>query len=536
VRKIVIVLLIFFAFGVKAQVKEHFNLFTDRDFYTSGETILFNVFVPDNESSEIIKIDLINSQGKIITEVNKKIKEHRADGFLYLTDSLKTGTYLLCTSTNESLEATVKELFICNRFLGLTETTSILQASATIALQEKLLEGVRIDGLNKSYKTREKVNGSINIPLELLSQIKHSLFVSVAEIIPGYSRQTFPMNTDPQKNRLHLNLGIVLEGYAKDSRTGAPFQKGCIMLSIPDTIPWIDYYITGLDGFFSFQLNNYYGRIPVVIQGYDLDKKQLLKINLNHVDSLPTFVPGFEKRILSPDLQTFAVENIEATTLRKIYDSQEINNEPIPSEIKHKYPFYGVPTEIVYPKLFIDLPDFTEISREILPGIKFRAYNRIPTLQILNPATLNYFNDPPLVTVDGVPVRDLNVIKNLGSKDIEKIEICRKERYYGDLVFPGVVAIYLVKPDYKLLPESDELIRLELDALQQGVSLNEMQNLKQNEPDLRKVLLWNPSLNPGQELKFEFSTSDIHGNFKLMVRGKREDGSVIYTEQTFEVK
>jgi len=536
VRRIIVLLLLFIVWGVSAQEKEPANLFTDRDLYTSGETLLFTVCIPGTETTGTIKVNLLNTQGKIISEVSKKIENHQAEGYFYLTDSLKTGTYLLCTTFKNSSLSTIKELFIYNRFTGFSETTSILRPTETVPLIEKAAEGVTIDGLNPSCTSRQKVTGNIHLSNEFLSQLSGSLLLTVAGINPDYSSQTFYKKNSSHINNLKEKEGIILDGYAIHPKSGAPFQNGCIMLSVPDSIPWLDYCMTDENGFFSFKLDNYYGKIPVILQGYDLNKKQLLKIILNRTDSLPHCLPTFERKTLSPALSKYASEDIEATTLRKIYHSQELNFEEIPIVNRHLFPFYGVPTETVYPRLFIDLPDFTEISRELLPGVKFRAYNRIPTIQILNPTTHNFSNDPTLVTVHVFPVRDLNIIKNLGSKEIERIEICRKERFYGDLVFPGVVAIFLYNHDFKLLPESDELIKLALDAVQPGVTLNATINPKRHEPDLRKVLLWKSIHHPEQSLQFEFTTSDIQGLFKLVVRGKRTDGSVVYKEQIFEVK
>ena len=72
-RRIIILLLLFVALMGKAQEKEHFSLFTDRDLYVSGETLLFKVFVPVDDQSGIINIDLVNTNGKIISEISKKI-------------------------------------------------------------------------------------------------------------------------------------------------------------------------------------------------------------------------------------------------------------------------------------------------------------------------------------------------------------------------------------------------------------------------------------------------------------------------------
>lgn len=534
-KRIIIVLLLFWANGGLAQGKEHFTLFTDRDIYTSGETILFNVFVPSGEGSAMININLINTRGKIICSVNKKISNDQANGFIYLPDSMKTDTYLLCSSTRENPALTVKELLICNRFAGLIETTTVLRAKDITLLVEKPADELKLEGISKSYKAREKVKTTLRLPANFLANIKDQLFVAVVESTPGYNSQTFHMTSGLKNQDIIEKEGVVVEGYVKDPSTGAPFNKGCIFLSVPDSIPWLDYLITGEDGYFHFQLKDYYGEVPVVVQGFDPEKKKLLKISLNQTDSIKEGVPAYESRAIPIDIQKRIGNSIEATTMRKIFNCQEIFVSNPQLKKRHEYPFYGVPTETVHPALFIDLPDFTEISRELLPGVKFRAFNRAPTLNILNPATLNYFNDPPLVLLNGIPVQDLNVIKNMGSKDIDRIEICRRERFYGDLAFPGVVAIYSSKQVNKILPESDELIKLNLDAIQPDGYLNKAKDHIQNEPDLRKVLLWQPGIKPEETITLDFETSDIKGSYKVIVRGITRDGEVIYNEQFFEV-
>lgn len=535
-RKIIIIWLLFAAFGGKAQEKEHLNLFTDRDCYTTGETILFNVIVPEKEHSGILEVILFNTSGKIITKVNKLVTDHHAAGYLYLPDSLKTGTYLIGTTNGVNPNTTVKEIFATNRFTGLSETTAFLKAKEIFPLAKKPINTLQIDGINAVYHVREHVQAQLRLSPELLAQIIGPLFVTVSEVNPGYNSQLFLMNTGNGRNSPEGNDGIILEGMARDLMTGVPLNNGCIILSIPDSIPTLDYFMTGEDGRFRFQIRNHFGKVPVVVQGYDILKKQLIKINLFHSDSLVRATPAFGATQIPAEMQKGIEKGIEATTLSKIFNRQELNIDNPLTNKRQDYPFYGAPTETIHPNLFIDLPNFTEITRELMIGVKFRAYNRIPTLQMMNPVTRNYFNDQPLVTLDGIPVRDLNVIKSMGSKEIRKIDIVRKERYYGDLGFSGVVGIYSVKPDYKGLAESDDLIKLDLETIQPEVSLVAPQSQKSNDPDLRKVLYWAPAIKPGESVNLDFLTSDILGTFKLTLGGKTTDGTIIGFEQTFEVK
>lgn len=123
----------------------------------------------------------------------------------------------------------------------------------------------------------------------------------------------------------------------------------------------------------------------------------------------------------------------------------------------------------------------------------------------------------------------------MGTKDIDKVEICQNERFYGDLIFPRVVAIYTSKADYTRVPESDDLIKLNLEVIQPRAILNAPLEQPFNDPDLRQVLLWKPSLKPATTIELDFQTSDIRGSFKLIIRGKTLDGSIFYKEQIFEV-
>jgi hypothetical protein len=147
----------------------------------------------------------------------------------------------------------------------------------------------------------------------------------------------------------------------------------------------------------------------------------------------------------------------------------------------------------------------------------------------------NYFEDPPLVLFDGIPTEDLNMIKSLGSADIDKIEIINSERFFGDLSFQGVVAIYSSKADYSKIPESDNLIKLTLDVIQPQAILNFTDAQSESDPDFRQALLWKPSVKPEQTIPIEFQASDIQGTYKLSICGKTKDGSVFNKELTFEV-
>ncbi len=535
-RKFWTILMLLVALGGKSQTKEGFALFTDRDLYTSGENILVKIYAPSVEPAGIINVDLFNQYGHLISAISLEMLNHQANGFIHLQDTLSSGNYMVRTTSRISITQTVKELFISNRFSGMSESISVLRQSGIIPLTENLTPAVQFEGIEKVYKPGEKGHTKIRFRADLLSQIEGNLMVGIAPITPEYQTSTFITESNPKYFRETGNEGIIISGTVTDLQTEKPFNNALVYLTIPDSLPLFKYYTTGENGRFYFQLNNIYGKIPVVLQCVDKEKKRLLKITLSPSDNLTNAVPSGDSRNFSPGIKKSVAKNVESLNFRKIFGLQELNIQAAPAKKADPYPFYGIPTRVVRPKQFIDLLNFAEISRELLPQVKFRTYNRIPTLQLFNFQRNTYFNEQPLVLLNGIPVTDLNVIKEMGTREIDRIDICQTERFFGNQCFQGVVAIYSTNVDNSRLPESNDLIKLNFDAIQPSAILTTPPENSSKIPDLRQVLLWKPSLKPENTIEMDFQSSDIRGNYRMILRGKNLNGQIFYKEQLFEVK
>jgi hypothetical protein len=99
-----------------------------------------------------------------------------------------------------------------------------------------------------------------------------------------------------------------------------------------------------------------------------------------------------------------------------------------------------------------------------------------------------------------------------------------------------VVAIYTTKADYSLLPTSDQLIRMDLETIQLKAITAENVISESNIPDLRQLIYWNPLAEPKSAIFIKCNTSAIAGRFKLIVRGRLKNGTLIFAEKQFEVK
>lgn len=537
-RIIISLFLIVVAMTGNTQEKAGFGFYTDRDVYVSGETLFAKIFTPEGNPARIVYLDLVNHYGVRVTGVSLEIKSNQADGFIQLPDSLGSGNYLArayLKNTSGKLKI-LHEIWISNRFDGREKTNEMKRISGLEKIQEEGTGKIEFENIEANYQTNSNIAATIRIDETLLNEIDGNLLISVAQTEPSFDAASFIWSSDQGKEGMTENKGIILSGTVTDKKTMEPAAGITVYLTIPDSVPGFQYYQTRKDGRFYFLLEDYFGAVQAVVQCFGNTPVQRLKIKLDELFADAGTLPEFRQHPICEEFKHNVSRNIDALTFRKIFEQDKIKLVPPAIKEQESSPYYGNPTRTVDPQLFIDLPNFTEISRELLPGVKWRNYNNEPTLQVINNNMHNYFADTPLILIDGIPIRDLNVIKDMGTADIDRVEICQYERYYGDLRFPGVVAIYTTKADYSSLPTSDQLIRMDLETIQVKVATAEHAIQEPTIPDLRQLIYWNPLAEPKNEIFIKCNTSAIAGQFMLIVRGRLKNGTLIFAEKQFEVK
>ncbi len=537
-QKIIFILLIITAISGNAQDKTSLGFFTDRDVYVSGEIVLAKIYSPTNNPSRIVYIDLVNSAGTRISGASIEITSKEANGFLQLPDSLSTGIYLLRAYSKNTVAKLkiIREIWISNRFKGLENVKQLKHISSSQTIQEESTSKINIEGIDSNYPINSNATANIQIDNSLLNEIDGNLLVSVAQTNPSFGSASYKWSSDQGKDGLTEKKGIILSGIITDKKTTTPASGATVYMTIPDSLPGFQYYQTQTDGRFYFKLDKYYGSVQAFIQCFGSSPDQRLKINMDELFAEPGNLPEFSQQAISEEFKNNTTTNIDAVTFQKVFGQEKLKFQTPSKEKLESYPYYGKPSNIIDPHLFIDLPNFTEISRELLPGVKFRNYNNEPSMQVMNAPVRDYFDEMPLILIDGIPVRNLNVIKDMGTQDIKRVEICQSERYYGNLRFPGIVAIYTTKSDYSRIPDSDQFVRLKLEAIQIQAKLAEPEKSEPDVPDLRQTFYWNPSVEPQETLAVNFSTSSILGKFKVVVRGRLKNGTMILAEKQFEVK
>ena len=544
---------------------------TDRAFYIAGEDVFFKIYIINADShklSEISKIAYLilrNSASVPVAKIRFKVDGGIAFGSFFLSDTLSSGLYQLTAFTNwmrNSGEETFfkKEIFVANRFDkelhvldGSPDPSAIQNNSAPPDVKENISMIVIPD--KAEYSRREKINLSLKFP-DNTSGIGADISVSVFEEAPGndnrfsiskyFSKQSidsisqiFP---DLHKVRFLPEMkGEIIQGRIIDRETREAVANSCIFLCAKDTIVNLKYDYSDAHGFFRFLLNDYYNGKDLFFSIKDNTEDKLKIVTDDKFELNNIFNPLKHKA--NQYLKDYMHESQDIVSIQKVY--QATSAKEIKKQFKTGFTcprIYWKPSYSVKPSDFVPLNNFVDISTEILPPqLRIRKHNNIYTANMADENLHIFMDEKPLIYLDGVLIDDVSKIIHLGSDNIKRIEMVCTRYNYGELLFPGILAVFSKKSEIDNIQPLPGSLRIQLEVYHPySVFTAKMYN-KENlltQPDFRQLLYWNPDVIISRENDqiLEFYASDHSGNYIIEIEGISTDGTPISAIAKIRVK
>jgi hypothetical protein len=551
-------------FGQISLVQEKIYVQTDRDIYIAGENLFFKLSGINTQTgkpmiaSKFAYLVLRNENNTIIEGICLKLENSIAFGCIFLPDTLSTGKYQLISYTNcmrnfGGEAFFVKEIFVANRFdrdlLNLQGETgkidTLFSGISLSSLQNSEKEIFTVTPDKKNYAKREKIKLRLNATGIREDEIAN-LSISVHEKVPQYAEDSWINNYSRNSEKrfrkdsiqdcfyLPEINGIVLQGNVKLTENNMPVPTALVFLSSPDTIVNLQIARSDEAGTFHFQLNDYYTGKNLIITLPDtheakieLDNKYDLKIPFksNHEFGSASLIDYLHK-----------CQNI--VQIQKIYKI-ETRQDLKPDALNISKPLVYPPTNnIVYPREFLSLPNFEEISRELLPLLKTRKHGEWYEANLFDMTNSLRFDAEPQIFLDGVPINNINQIMYLGSDQIDKIETVATERYFGDLYFSGIMAVFTLKSEINNIVWQSPKIKAECPSIQPYsiYTIPKISETNRN-PDFRQLLYWDPDifLSVNEEKYIEFTASDNMGDFVIKVEGITSKGTRFSTNTLIHI-
>ncbi len=528
VRRAMLLALVGLVLSVQGSFGRNIFILPDRSWAISGDTIWFLISTAAENQREgnVVHVQLETSGNELIARTMVLIDQGMARGHLVVPNALATGGYWLKAHQKggaipETQSVSARLINVYHRFDEMDTLPESPAISPTnIAPVAELLE-LRVEA--PTVKRREALTIQVDIPAEVRHSLRHLTLSGGYADPAGRPESNFFSHVERIDRHTSLppeNDGFYIEGRVTSEVT-LP-DRVLVLLTVPGSAFHFDYYLTNSNGYFRFKLSKTYGTAELLIRVVSAEDGEFgieLLTPLENAAMLSTTDDSPAPHEFVRQLKSMR----EADQFARIFAGEVDPREPFFSmEPVYPYPFYGRPDRRVIPAEFIDLPNFLEISRELLPAVRFRQRAGGFQLQVLDELERKFFDHSPLRLINGIPVFDDNLLYRFRSSDIAYIDLVYRERIFGDLSFKGIVAIVLNSDDRSWLSEEKNLFVFTVPALQPTIEQS-AQLLKKDQPselpDFRRVLLFETIDKEKAQQEFTINISDLKGTVVVRLEG-----------------
>ena len=545
-----------------------------------GEYVYYSLYCINartNKLSNISSMAYIELVGEDLSTVFKQkmqLKKGRGQGDFFIPVSIPSGNYKLIGYTQWMKNAGQEQLFkddiaIVNPYRTDQEAVLATEVDSTIASNIGINEKSEIqtgkkkkdDGTivlmtdKKQYGQREKV---VLVPRNFKGPLgygNYSISVRKIDTLNRYS----PLDA-ADFSRAYLGVDKTIDKTVNDS-IFLPEQRGelffgkvvqkegnlpaidkTVVISIPGTDFQIRSAITDKDGNFYTYVSKEYTAEAILAQVVD-DAPENYEVTFSKERSLDYSGLDFGNFTISPlDINAIVKRSVNNQIENGYYS---VKPDSILS-INTKDPFDGgVP-------VVIELDDYTRFNtlRETLVEVVDNVWvKKLPngkyTFWVKEDVEIydyTYAGDPPLVLIDGVFVPNHDNLLDFNARTVKRLSILRDPLVMGSKKYHGMVAMETINGDYLETEQAKAIASqsLTLPAPKKNYFRQRYDDTISDYdriPDFRYQLLWEPEVTiQGEEMAYEFYTSDIPGEYEIVLEGFTTYGKPISSRGSFIVE
>jgi TonB-dependent Receptor Plug Domain/CarboxypepD_reg-like domain len=536
-------------------LREKVYLHTDRDYYYPRENIWFKVYmgysmpVLRDTLSRTLYVELVDPQKTILQSKTYRINRGVTWGDFKLADSLQAGEYYLRAYTNWMRNYGDSALFVKSvPILDYAQNLEATEFTPTGNTPADLL--VKVQPNQNEFKKRERVELSIEV-FEGSKPINSQLSVSVVDALASARLPNHGNILDPAALSMPKNLssnsyfdqiehfmerGLSFKGAVKDEKANpAQAEVEIIQGNMENLISMAtddkgEFLVTGLNFTdsmtFAFKPTNKKGKLFKRVEIVKFDPPEFL--------SNPPTVPlkvrkdNALQRIQNSfivDDNTILLNEVEVKAKRIVQESQQ-----------EKTKMYGNADYVVS----------GQNLRATAAGTNFLVslQGKVPGLQVTDNADGSVRvrirggtsslsgNTEPFILVDGVPFPDVASIRAIDPSQVDRVEvITRAVAQFGSRGTNGVIAIYTKSGVSGSSGPPDYLAKKIMGYNTPRVFASpEYATPKDDTPDFRTTIYWQPSITTNPKATVTFYTADLPGEYRIIVEGVTDQGKPVRGE------
>lgn len=536
--------------------------------FLTGETLYFKLYClnPLNNKvsaiSKIAYVELIDNEKKSLQKNKIFLDKGIGTGDYFIPTTLKTGNYKVVAYTkwmlnNVNSQKYAIDIFIINPFQTQEPNDNITfditnPAKSNTAIQTtnaNTANAKRIDFLfdKESYYTREKVSLKLKHLTETIEKGNYSVSIRKTDQIPTLQQLTaseFAKKTTENYVNTPNSLNYIPEIRSElitgnlTSKNNRDIANKSIALSLPGKEYVLKIVKTNAQGKFAFLLDQFPNFPNAILQVIDENRNDYT-VNLDPFPNFDASSLQFTSKLnLSPELKKDIEERSTASQIQNAY--YQIKKDSLVTEAVMN-PFFTTIEKSYVLDDYTRFPTLKENIVEVIVELYYRRNNGKYQLHIRNNQKDLEMYGPPLVLVDGLLIQDPSDLFDYNMANVNRVSLITEPYVYGPNLYGGLVSFETKNNEFsenyaKKYLKTTEIQRPNPEKVYNNPDYSPGNKL-QRVPDYRYQLLWKPDIKlDTKEETLSFYTSDIKGNFEVILEGFTENGQPVYVSKNITVK
>jgi len=540
--------------------REKFHLFTDRNIYAVNEKIFFRAFnlsesrLKQTNWSKILYVELISESNTAIARSKYELNSEGAWGYLNIPPFAATGLYSIRAYTKWMRNYPPAGYF--HKSVAIINPNGSGMSSLRMSTGEEFFSDLKNMKNSRNqvqcytdksiYNKRGKIHLAISIPENSITSPDG---YSVTVVKKGYYNTTIPelifpsfKNTDLSE-KIHYypeTRGLSLSGRVTSNDGDKPFAYSQVHLTLLGKNP--DYYgfVTDNTGGFRITLP-YHKSAEDILFCVENKADRIVNFSLDS-DYSTDFLKQPEQFSDKPVINKKIVEEIMFNAqVVNIFNPAPISNGPVEMPDTLNQYFYGSPELRFKTADYVLLSTLEEFFFELIRNVIVKKEKDKNHLYLTRDHSDLYLYIP-LVLLDYIPVFDIDKILDLSPEKFACIDIVNSLYFRGNRQYSGIINIISSQGDRAGvdLPRNSFFFSFKTCESHQQITFPDYDKDPgdANMPDYRNCLFWAPniSVGAGDTVSLDLFSSDLQGDYMVIVSGITDDGQIMHGECSFTVK
>lgn len=527
-----------------------------------GEYLLYKVYTIDesmgkvNNISQIANVELISETGEQIFLQKVSLENGVGQADFFVPTTVPSGNYKLIAYTNwmRNFGDTffTQDIVIINPYQAQQKNLLKKRDSFPYFGDSPEFETTR-DQRNLMSLSKDVYGNREKVPVEISTgsgnrKGNYSLSVRKVNKLPAVERVTaeqwvqLRQEVGVESNKFFLPevRGQVLKGsiIPLNGDTGASLKDRQISLSLPEEKMFPLIVATDEDGRFFFNLDEKRIEENIFLEVLG-EGKEDFEIQLQKYEPLNFDPSQFSSYSLLPEMQEEILKRSIFNQIENAYFQVKPDTLVSASRDSGFHKSIEVRYDLDDYKRFKTVPEtFVEI---IGSAWLRRNENGERVFEVRGLGNNINMEQLPMILIDGLLIQDHNDLIELPAQNIKSISIIRNKIFRGPQIFQGAILVQTNEEEFSNFYDKPyiNVFHLNRPEIKKKYFHQEYGDTNSEEriPDYRYQLLWVPDLEiNGSGKTIELYTSDVDGEFEVVLEGFTEDGDPVSIKKTFSVQ